>query len=163
MSLNKDDAVIQSFIDMAQKNILTTFDDIKANILQTSDSCTSAQECSDKINAIISAIPDHPQTLINTLSSQAETIINQNPKYNEILPIIQYCIVENYTKAFPVLKYTLSGYSEEIVDLSGYPGDEVFPYRMKDELIRLLAPVYTASSLFFGWLEGQPTPSIVTG
>jgi hypothetical protein len=162
MSLNKDDAIIKSFIDAAQQDLQSAFGDIEARTLQACGSCSSAQECSDKINARASATPNDLQNLTDKIQSRSTAISDKNSSYYNVLVILTGVIVDNNAKTISALKVALVDYAFEIVGTDGDNGAEIFPDRLKEVLDGSFGPFYANSTIFFGWLELQPTPTFVT-
>ncbi|ALE58899.1 hypothetical protein P0D87_19135 [Paraburkholderia sp. RL17-368-BIF-A] len=162
MSLNKDDAIIKSFIDAAQQDLHSAFGDIEARTLQACDSCSSAQECSDKINAIASATSNVLETLTDKIQSRSTAISDKNSNYVNVLMVLTDVIVDNNAKTMPALMVALIDYASEILGTDGIEGAEIFPDRLKEVLDGSFVPFYANSALFFGWLELQPTPVFVS-
>jgi len=162
MSLNIDDAIIKSFIDAAQQDLQSAFGDIEARTLQACGSCASAQECSDKINAIASATPNDLQKLTDNIQSRSTAISDKNSSYYPVLMILTDIIVDNNSKTISALKVALVDYAWDIVGNDGINGAQIFPDRLKEVLDTSFGPFYANSTIFFGWLELQPTPQFVT-
>jgi hypothetical protein len=153
---NQDGPVIKSFIDMAQQALKTTLDDIETRILQVCNSCTSAQECHEKLPALDNEIvPNDLQALVGELNLQIATIGNQNPDHYDSIMSVATAIDAHYVDTLTDLRPLPSGFGSEIL-VCANDGGHIFPHHLKLALDELVDPFRTASAIFFGWLELQP-------